>query len=141
MGDPLSEASLDKILENYELERKDLEFKCPRGIIDRIAGEIVNDWHQIGRALNVSKTKLKSINCPRPEDKAVAMLDTWAEECGRSATCLSLARALYRNKKRSVVEILCEEVQRFEETHVTTPVTHAAANHHPQKGKNKTSLS
>lgn len=142
MGDPLSDASLDGILAKYELERKDLNFRCPRGIIDRIADEIVDDWHKIGRALNISDAKLKSImydatNHLRSEDKAVATLDTWAEEYGSRATCLSLARVLYRNKKRSVVEILCEEVQRFKARRVKTRVTRAAANHHPRNDDQK----
>ena len=118
-----SNRSLDGILNKYELERKDLDFKCPPGTRDRVADELVDDWRKIGRTLNVSETKLKSIRhdntFPRPEDKASASLDAWAEEYGESATCLLLAKALYRHKKRNVLEILCKEVQRVEK-HATT---------------------
>ena len=38
------------------------------------------------------------------------MLDAWADEYGKRATCLKLSEALWRRKKTRVIEILCEEV-------------------------------
>ena len=81
----------------------------------RIAEEIVDDWNHVGRTLDVSESKLTAIindnvTLPRPQDKAVRMLDVWSEEYGGKATCLKLAEALLSRKKRKVVEILCEEI-------------------------------
>ena len=105
---------MDSILEGFDLESKDLDFKCPRQIRDRIACEIIDDWYLIGRVLDVSDKRLKSIHyditLTSPEEKAVALLDTWAEERGRAATCLKLAEALYNRRKMRIVEILCVEV-------------------------------
>ena len=96
------------------LERKDLDIICPRKIRNRIADKIIDEWDLVGRELDVSDKKLKSIRDDRaltlPEKKAVAVLDAWAEEHGRGATCLKLAEALYRRIKTGVIEILCDEV-------------------------------
>ena len=96
------------------LERKDLDIKCPRKIRVRIADEIIDEWYQVGCELDVSNKKLKSIRHDKslntPEEKAVAVLEAWAEEHGNGATCLKLAEALYRRIKTRVIEILCDEV-------------------------------
>ena len=110
---------MDGVLKQFDLERKDLDFRCPRNIRDRIAGELVanSGWYLVGRALNVSDKSLDAIlsdnvNRPTPELKAVAALDAWDEEHGeREATCLKLADALHAHNKRSTLEILCEEVR------------------------------
>ena len=105
---------LDIIFNNRGLERRDLNFKCPRKIINRIAAEIIDVWYLLGRALDVSEKKLIAIRCNNYlslEEKAVAVLDAWAEEYGSGATCCQLAEALYdRCKKTNITEILCEEV-------------------------------
>ena len=108
----------------YDVKREDLNFKCPRQILDRIACEIISECYLVGRSLNVSEEKLKSIrdnSSLTPEDQAVTVLDAWAAEYGSEATCLKLAEVLYRRKKANVVEILCEEVNRM--------------NQHKQEGK------
>ena len=96
------------------LERKDLDIKCPRKIRDRIADNIIDEWYLVGRELDVSDQKLKLIHrdssLTLPEEKAVAVLDAWAEEHGSRATCLRLAEALYGRQKTRVIEILCDEV-------------------------------
>ena len=117
---------MDSILKAFDLERKDLDFKTPRKIRDRIAGEIIGDWYLIGRVLNVSQRKLDSIRVnniflPSPEDKAVAVLDAWDEEHGLAATCLKLAEALYNRRMMRIVEILCEEVKRLMKHDKTRP--------------------
>ena len=106
--------SLNDVLAQHELEREDLDFKCPQKVRDRIAEELIDEWNLVGRALNVSRPKLRAIHRdihhPGHEDKAVDMLDAWAEEYGERATCLKLAEALNRRKKRNIIEILCSEV-------------------------------
>ena len=108
---------MDGVLKQYNFERKDLNFKCTRNIINRIAGQIIGDreWYFIGRELEVTEEKLTSIRIDNslyilPEEKAIAALDAWAHENGKDATCLKLAEALWRRKKTSVIEILCDEV-------------------------------
>ena len=111
---------MDSILKAFDLGRKNLDFKCPRKIRDRIAGEIIGEWYLIGRVLGLSHIRLNSILrqdhtvLPKPEDKAVAALDAWDEEYGRAATCLKLAEALYEHKKFSTLEILCGEVKQYD---------------------------
>ena len=111
---PLSKETkkMDHILNQYSLVRKDLDFKCTPKIIIRIAGRIIDEWYFIGRELDVTEKKLTSIrdSSHSPEEKAVAALDAWADEYGKEATCLKLAEALWRRKKTSVIEILCEKV-------------------------------
>ena len=104
---------LKEILDGFGLKRQDLNCKCERQIRGRIADEIVDDWNHVGRTLDVSKLtaiKYDNVTLPRPQDKAVEMLDAWSVEYGIKATCLKLAEALLRQKKREVVEILCEEI-------------------------------
>ena len=105
------------------LSRKiDLNFECPREIRERIADEIIEEWYFVGRELDVSDKKLKSIrdnsSLTLPKEKAVAVLDAWADEHGSKATCLKLAEALYRRTKTRVIEILCDEVTQMK--HETT---------------------
>ena len=110
---PRNKKKMDRVLNECSLERKDLDFKCTRKIILRIAGKIISEWYLVGRELDVAEEKLTSIRndgSHSPEEKAVAMLDAWADEYGKGATCLKLATALYQRNKRSVIEILCEEV-------------------------------
>ena len=96
MDSPLP--SLDDILARHDLERKDLLFKCPRKINALVAEATLGDkWNlSVGRALNVSETKLKDIHhdISGPEDKAVATMDAWSTEYGERATCLKLIKAL-----------------------------------------------
>ena len=108
---------MDSVLKRYNLERKNLDFRCPCDIRDRIACELVDGWYVVGRTLKVSVSKLNSIRVDnvtllKPEDKAVAALDAWDEEKGSEATCLKLAEALHRHKKTATLEILCQEVNR-----------------------------
>ena len=106
---------LKEILDDFGLKIQDLNCKCERQIRDRIADEIVEDWNHVGRTLNVSNSGLAKIindnvTLPRPQDKAVRMLDVWTEEDGGKATCLKLAEALLSRKRRDVVDILCEKI-------------------------------
>ena len=113
------EAALDGILNSHGLDRKDLDLKCPREIRDRIAAEVIDEWYMFGRELKVSQEKLTSTrrdSSLTPEEKAVDVLDAWAEEHGSRATCLTLARTLYGRKKTNVLEILCDEVKRHAAT-------------------------
>ena len=107
---------MDTVLKQFDLERLNLDFRCPRNVRDRIAGELIDVWYLVGRTLKVSDSRLNcirvdSVTLPKPEDKAVAALDAWNEEEGRGATCLKLAEALHDHKKISTLEILCEEVR------------------------------
>ena len=116
---------MDSILKAFDLGSKDLDFKCPRKIRDRIASEIIDEWYLIGRELDVSHKKLKSIRSDitltLPDLKAIAVLDAWGEEHGGAATCLKLAEALHNRRMMHVLEILCEEVKRLTEHDKTTP--------------------
>ena len=110
--------SVVSVLNDLGLERKDLDFLCTPAIINRIAGEVLDDYFMIGRELEVSNKTLTSIDLDdtkstKPELKAVAVLDSWMQERGRRATCINLAEVLYRRNKRRAVEILCEEVTRM----------------------------
>ena len=109
--------------------RKKLDIKCSREIRDKIAAEIVDVWDLLGRTLEVSDKNLKSIrydiSLALPEKKAVAVLDTWAEELGSGATCLKLAEALHRHKKTRVIELLFKELN-FDAT-TSGPGTHCVA--------------
>ena len=102
----------------------DLNFECPREIRDRIAGEIIDEWDLVGRALGVSDAKVKSIsgntNYLTLERKAVAVLDAWAEEHGSGATCLKLEEALKLRKNKRVREILYKEIIRFKKIETTS---------------------
>ena len=104
-----------KVMNKFGLERDDLKFRCPSRVLNSIAGEMIDDWPMVGQALDVSTEKLKSIpqdpSHSSPKQKAVAMLDAWAKEKGREATCLKLAEALYKCKKISTLEKFCEEVK------------------------------
>ena len=103
------------VMNKFDLERDDLKFRCPCSISNSIAGEIVDDWRMIGCELDVSSKVLKSIPLNRdlhsPEEQAVAMLDAWAEEKGREATCLKLANVLLKRNKISTLENFCELVK------------------------------
>ena len=120
---------MDGILKRSDIERKDLNFRCPRNIRDRIAEELIGEsgWFHVGRKLKVSDSKLKSIpldnvTLPKPEDKAVATLDAWDAEKGSEATCLKLAEALYDRKMIKTLEILCQEVNsKITSESATTP--------------------
>ena len=119
--------SLDDILARHELERKDLQFKCPRKIKDLVAEATGDMWNRVGRALHVSESKLKAIHhdisVSGPEDKAVSTIDAWSKEYAEHATCLKLVQALYRLKKRTIIHSICKEVQR-------TKAFPTASNHH-----------
>ena len=110
-----SERKKQKVINQFDLERDDLNFICPSNILNSIAGEIVDDWRMIGCELGVSSKVLKSIPLNRflnsPEEQAVAMLDAWAEEKGREATCLKLANVLLKRNKISTLENFCELVK------------------------------
>ena len=126
---------MDGVLNKCSLERKDLDFKCTRKIILRIAGQIIDECYLIGRELDVTRQKLTSIrhdgSLTLPEEKAVAVLDAWADEYGKGATCLKLAEALWRRKKTSVIEILCEEVAKMLSCDTTTLGAGAAVSPQP----------
>ena len=102
------------------LKEKDLDIKCPREIINKLAGEILGDWNAVGNELDVSKRRLKAIHHDHtlsgPEQKAFALLDAWTEEKGRAgATCLKLAEALHRRTMTDTIEILCEMVHQLKQ--------------------------
>ena len=136
-------ASLDKILDDRELTRSDLEFHCPRKTRDMVAEEIVDEWYLIGRALNVSESKLKSIRSDSrlsgPEEKAVATMDAWADENGEQATILKLVEALDRRKKRSIIDSICREVQRDGPTSAGS--ARDTSNYHQTQGTRKQGIS
>ena len=126
----LTLTSLKGALAHHEVKTEDLDFKCPQEVRDRIAEEIIDEWNLIGRALKVSRSKLNAIHSDirhsRHEDKAVDMLNVWAEEHGERATCLKLAEALNRRtlkKRKAYIEILCHEVKRIR------PGLHNSGNH------------
>ena len=104
-----------KVMNKFGLERDDLKFRCPSRVLHSIAGEMIDDWPMIGQSLDVSTEELKSISQDpshsSPKQKAVAMLDAWAKEKGREATCLKLAEALHKCKKISTLEKFCKDVK------------------------------
>ena len=123
---------MNSVLKQFDLEREDLNFHCPRNIKDKVAGELISDsdWYFVGRTLKVSDKALNSIrddhvNQSSPELKAVGALDAWDEEHGeKGATCLKLAEALHYHEKISVLETLCKEVNREKASEsATTPET------------------
>ena len=101
-----------------------------------VAEEIVDEWYLTGRALNVSESKLKAIKSDSrlsgPEEKAVATMDTWADENGKQATILKLVEALYRRKKRSIIDSICREVQRDRPTSAASARDTVSSYHHTQ---------
>ena len=112
------DSEVDSVLNYLALERKDLDFQCTPAVINRIAGEVFDDYYMIGRELGSNQLKLNTIRdlndkFPTPELKAVAVLDAWMQERGRRATCIKLAEVLYRRNKRRAVDILGEEVTRM----------------------------
>ena len=64
---------MDRVLNECSLEGKDLDFKCTRKIILRIASKIIGEWYLVGRELDVAEEKLTSIrdSSHSPEEKAV----------------------------------------------------------------------
>ena len=104
-----------KVMNKFGLENDDLNFRCPSTILNSMAGEISSDWPMIEQALDVSTEELKSIpqDCFHSSPKQIAadMLDAWAEEKGREATCLKLAEALHKCKNISTLEKFYEEVK------------------------------
>ena len=145
------EAEMDGVLKTFGLERKNLsDIRCPRDIIDSIAGELIGDseWYFVARALEVSDKSLKSIHDDHTltslERKAVAALDAWAEEKGSEATCLKLAKALHDRKKRSTLESLFKKVKEMKResaaslgpSALSTPISHQLReNQWQRKGK------
>lgn len=116
--------SLNDVLAQYDLERKDLLFECPRKIKLLVAAAIEDKWNRLGRTLGVSEAKLKTIgsdiNLSLPEDKANATMDTWTEEYGEYATCLKLVEALYRRNKLGIIRSVCKEVHRIKDSPTAT---------------------
>ena len=112
--------------------------KCPRKIRDKIVATVIDECYLLGRELDVSDQKLTSIrrdsSLTLPEEKAVAVLDAWAEEHGNKATCLKLAEALHRRKKTRVIEILCDEVTQMKRD---TTMSGAGAATAPQPSVNQ----
>ena len=96
------------------LKLTDLDIQCPREIINKIAGEILGQWEQVGRELGVSERRRNNIRYDNtrfePEQKAFALLDAWTEEKGSRATCLKLAEALHRREMTKAIEIICKGV-------------------------------
>ena len=126
----------NSVLNYLGLERKDLDFQCTPAVINRIAGEVLDDYFMIGRELEVSNQTLTSIDLDdtkstKPELKAVAVLDAWVQEHGRTATCIKLAEVLYRRKKRRAVEILREEVTQIKRDDTITAGSSTAISRRP----------
>ena len=64
--------------------------------------------YRIGRHLGVSVGYLPS-HPLAPEERAVVLLDAWAKEFGREATCLKLAQVLFEQRMYSVLDELCKQ--------------------------------
>ena len=54
---------MDSVLKEFDLEREDLDYHCPRNIRDSVAGELISNcvWYFVGRTLKVSDKGLNSI--------------------------------------------------------------------------------
>ena len=134
---------LEYIIKNFDLEIKHLDTVCQPEALDKVAGEIIDEWYLVGRALKVSEKKLKSIEAGlyiSAERKAVSVLDAWAEENGSRATYLLLAEALYRRKKVKTIEILCEEVNlhmKLDDINMTSVLTSTSTTVSHQPGDNQ----
>ena len=138
-------ADFERVLNDYNLERKDLDFKCQRSIILSVSGGIIDEPYLFGGAVGVSEIKLTSIRRNvnlSPEETPVAVLNAWVEENGREATCLKLAKALYDRKKINTLEILCEKVKRDAAAAKTSESgavvsCHPSGSQHQQQGDTK----
>ena len=108
-----SEPSLEEFLSRHGLKLTDLDRECPREIRDDIAVELGADWEMIGRCLEFSLDELRDINRENSSQEMcrVALLDTWNKREGKGATFLKLAGALYRRKRRDIVELLCTKLK------------------------------
>ena len=126
-------ADFERILNDYNLERKDLDFKCQRSIILSVSGGIIDEPYLLGGAVGVSEIKLTSIRRNvniSPEETPVAVLDAWVEENGCRATCLRLAETLCDRKKINTLEILCEKVKRDAAAAKTSESGAVVSSHH-----------
>ena len=109
----LSEPRLEELLSRHGLRLTDLDRECPREIRDDIAVELGADWEMIGRCLEFSLDELRDLNRENSSQEMcrVALLDTWNKREGKGATFLKLAGALYRRKRRDIVELLCTKLK------------------------------
>ena len=104
--------SLEEILSQYGLKRKDLEVVCPRDVRNKVAVELV-DWKMVGHFFDFSRAKLEAINRENQteDQRKVALLDAWGERDGREATYFKLAEVLHRRERGDLVQTLCDELR------------------------------
>ena len=104
--------SLEEVLSQYGLKRKDLEAVCPRDVRNKVAVELI-DWKMVGHCFDFSRAKLEAIDRENQteDQRKVALLDAWGESEGKGATYFKLAEILHRRGRRDLVQMLCDELQ------------------------------
>ena len=105
--------SLEEILSRHGLKETDLDRECSREIRCDVAVKFGKDWEMIGCYLGFSSDEIRDMNRENGSQEMcrVALLDTWSKREGKGATFLKLARALYRPKRRDLVELLCTKLK------------------------------
>ena len=100
--------TLNEILSCHDLQTKDVNRECSKGIRYEISVKIVK-WKMIGRLLGISEEKLAAIQVDNntEDERRVVMLNTWHQKHGSQATCLSLMIALYKHQCCDLIEELC----------------------------------
>ena len=104
--------SLEEVLSQHGLNRKDLELVCPRDVRNKVAVELV-DWKMVGHCLNFSRAKLEAIDRENQteDQRKVALLDAWGEREGKQSSYFKLAEALHQRGRSDLVQILCDELK------------------------------
>ena len=109
----LTSPTMNDILSHHGLTEEHLKKECPPEVRLRIAKEL-SEWNLVGRYLGISKQDLTAIGRQYDTEaqRKVAMLDTWHEREGSSATYLKLANALHEHGRKDLVELLCWTVKK-----------------------------
>lgn len=103
------EVKLDKILDRRRLKKDDLKKKIKPKYLNRFALRI-DDWKSCGILLDIPKITIEDIDTEqkRVRHKRIALLNEWAEKCGKDATYYRLAAALEELGRRDLIELLVD---------------------------------
>ena len=77
---------------------------------DVVKREIIRDWKDLGRKLNVGNAAIENIDAdyPQREEKAFQLLMKWFEKNGREgATKEELCKALHKIERLDIAERIC----------------------------------
>ena len=105
--------SLEEILSDNGLEKKDLDRECTQDIRWDIAVQIIK-WKMIGRYLGIPEWKLADIARDHSnfgeEECRVQLLNTWHERKGKKATYLELITAFRHGGCVDLACTLCKMI-------------------------------